>query len=105
MWLRQHRTVSGAHERHTSGALDSVARVTGLLGFTGQFPYNFTPSRLGDIAELPNKQKQTEEVRQKGETEEYVPNQRTRQKFRKGTTCNGDKQSTTKEVKVVAIKC
>lgn len=52
-----------------------------------------TPSRLGDTAELPNRQKQTQRLRQKGETEEYVPNGRTRPNFRR-TKWNGHKQFT-----------
>ena len=35
--------------------------------------------RSGDIADIPNTEKQTQRVRQNEETEEYVPNERTGQ--------------------------
>ena len=37
------------------------------------------PSRTGDIADFPNTQKQAERLRQKEETEEFAPDERTGQ--------------------------
>ena len=40
-------------------------------------------SRLGEVAVLPNALKQTQGVNQNEEMEKYVPNDRTRQNFKK----------------------
>ena len=48
--------------------------------------------RLGDIADGPSTQKQTQRIRQKEETEKYVPNEKTRQSSQEIVKGNTDKQ-------------
>lgn len=52
------------------------------LGLTGLL-HKANLSKLEDITDLPNTQEQTPRVKHKKETEEYVPNTRTRQNLRK----------------------
>ena len=47
------------------------------LGPTGHILYKASQPRLGDIADLPNTQKQTQGSSQNEETKKYVSNQRT----------------------------
>ena len=60
---------------------------------TGHILHKATPSRLGEIADLPDTQKQTQRIRQNEGTDEYVQNEKNLTKTSE-KELNGDKQST-----------
>ena len=80
------------HEAHTAHTKDKLGALSS--GDQGHLLHMATLPSLGDVAALPNTEKQTPEGSQNEETKKPVPNERKKQTPRKTTKQNGDKQST-----------
>lgn len=85
---------SGGHRRpHRGipGAPVPGSRWDGTSEPCGHLLSKATLSTLGEVADFPNTQEQTQRTGQKVETEEYVPIKRTRQNLREKTKQNQTK--------------
>ena len=63
------------------------------LSHTGYLLNKVNSSRLGELVDMSNVQKQTQKIWQDKDKEEYVPTERIKHNYRKMTKQNGDKQS------------
>ena len=73
----QHEGSHNSHKGHFWITYDQgVIREIAPLSLTGHLLCMAIILRLGDIADPPNTQKQTQRGRQNGETKKYAPNER-----------------------------